>query len=419
MSTGQAPRAPSGGRLARNLRLLAAFRALQMAMFPIAIVPLYWRDELGFTVAEIFLVHALFGLFTACLEFPGGYLADRIGYRTAMGVASGCSLLGWLALGSASGFTSVLAGEFLLACSLSLTSGTDAALLYESLVGLGRESEFARWFGRNRSLGAASEGTAALAAGMLYAVWPPLPFFVQALVWLVNAAIVLALVEPHRELAEAGSVAARVRAIFAFAAIQSKTLRASMAVTLVLGLSTFIPVWIFALYAEHAGVSAAWIGVLWAGANYTVAIGNWLGDRTAETFGEIGALTISLACIGLGLAGMGLIASVGGVFFYSALCLGRGLYSPVLGQIQQRLIPSSDRASLLSINSLLFRAVFFGLGPLVGAGIDAAGERRTLLVTGAVFVPLAAVSLVWLARVLTRDAGADGGPARNVRLSSR
>ena len=194
MSAGHDPSTPNGRLLARNLRLLAAFRVMQMAMFPIAIVPLYWRDELGFTVAEIFLVHALFGLFTACLEFPGGYLADRIGYRTAMGVASLCSLAGWLVLGGASAFGMVLVGEFLLACSLSLTSGTDAALMYESLAGLGRESEFARWFGRNRSLGAASEGTAALAAGLLFSLWPPLPFFVQALLWVVNAMIVFALV---------------------------------------------------------------------------------------------------------------------------------------------------------------------------------------------------------------------------------
>lgn len=419
MSPGPGAATPSATRLVRNVPLLAAFRALQMAMFPIAIVPLYWRDELGFSVAEIFLIHALFGLFAACLEFPGGYLADRIGYRRAMGVASACSLLGWLTLGGADGFAAVLAGEFLLACSLSLTSGTDAALLYESLVSLDRESEFARRFGRNRSLGAASEGTAALAAGLLYALWPPLPFYVQASIWIVNGAIVLALVEPRRAPTGDVPVLARVRAIFGFAAIRSPTLRASIVVTLVFGLSTFVPVWIFALYAERAGVSPGWIGVLWAGANYTVALGLWLGDRTAETFGVIGALAISLACIGLGFAGMGLVASVGGVFFYGALCLGRGLYGPVLGHVQQRLIPSADRASLLSINSLLFRAVFFGLGPLVGAGVDRFGERETLLLAGLGFVPIGVVALVWFARRLAGDARGGDAAAPGLTPSSR
>ncbi|MCZ6569687.1 MAG: MFS transporter [Deltaproteobacteria bacterium] len=153
----------------RNLQLLCGFRAFQMTMFPIAIVPLYWRGELGFSMSEIFLLQALFGLFAACLEFPLGYVADRIGYRLAMLLATACSGTGWILLGVADGFWVVLLAELALAFSLSLTSGTDAALMYESLVELDREPEFARWFGRSRSIGAAAEGTAALAAGFLFA----------------------------------------------------------------------------------------------------------------------------------------------------------------------------------------------------------------------------------------------------------
>lgn len=403
MTLGATPDGHRTRRLVRNLRLLVVFRALQMAMFPIAIVPLYWRDDLGFSVATIFLIHALFGLFAACFEFPGGYLADRIGYRRAMAVATLFSLTGWLVLGSASGFAVVVAGELLLACSLALTSGTDAALLYESLDELGREDEFARWFGRNRGVGAVSEGTAALAAGLLYSIWPPLPFFVQAGVWAVNAVVVVWLVEPRRTRAPEQPVLARVRSIFAFAAIHSRTLRASIAVVLALGLTTFVPVWIFALYAEGVGVAPSWIGVLWAGANYTVALGLWMADRTAEALGTIGTLVASLAVIALGFVGMGFSHAAGGVFFYAAICLGRGLNGPVLGHIQQRLIPSADRASLLSINSLLFRATFFLIGPMVGAGVDAYGEHRVLLLAVALSAPISALAIAWLARRLVRE----------------
>lgn len=106
-------------RLGRNLRLLCVFRGLQMTMLPIAIVPLYWRDDLGLSMTEIFLIHALFGLFAACLEFPGGYLADRMGYRASLCLATACSALGWIVLGFADGVGVILMGELLLACSLS------------------------------------------------------------------------------------------------------------------------------------------------------------------------------------------------------------------------------------------------------------------------------------------------------------
>ena len=52
-------------RLEGNLRLLCGFRILQMTMLPVAIAPLYWRDELGLDMADIFAIHAIFGLFVA------------------------------------------------------------------------------------------------------------------------------------------------------------------------------------------------------------------------------------------------------------------------------------------------------------------------------------------------------------------
>ncbi|MBW2233130.1 MAG: MFS transporter [Deltaproteobacteria bacterium] len=385
-------------RLERNLRLLCGFRALQMMMLPIAIVPLYWRDDLGLSMTEIFLIHALFGLFAAILEFPGGYLADRIGYRAALRVATGCSAIGWIVLGSADGIVVILLGELLLACSLSLSSGTDAAILYESLLELDRESEFGRWFGLSRSLGAAAEGTAALAAGLLYSIWPPLPFFLQAGLWGFNALIAFALIEPVRH--HVGEIAgrARVRAIFHFAAVRSPRLRASIAAVLALALATFIPVWIIAIYAENAGIAVAWIGPLWAAANYTVAFGHWASDRVAETLGTTPTLLLSAGLIGLGLAGLGSSHAVGGFLFYYAICLARGLNSPVLSHVQQRVIPSSDRASLLSINSLLFRATFFLLGPLIGLGMDRLGEHVVLWVSGLIMTPISVGSVLWLAR---------------------
>ena len=382
--------------LARNLRLLCVFRALQMAMFPIAIVPLYWRDELGLNMTEIFVLQGLFGLFVACFEFPGGFIADRIGYRSALGCATGFSALGWIVLGGAEGFNSALAGEALLAVSLALSSGTDSALLYESCVELGEEESFSRWFGRSRSIGAAAEGTAALAAGLLYSIWPPLPFYLQAVIWGMNALVVLALVEPARHPPSSDHAWQQVREIFAFAIWRSPQLRASIAAVTLVGLSTFAPVWMVAIYAENSGISPTWIGPIWAAANYTVALGLATSSHTAKRLGTFPTLAVSVGLITLGLAGMGASHAIWGVAFYFAVCLGRGLHGPVLNHLQQRLIPSRDRASLLSINSLLFRLAFVGLGPLLGIGIDNFGEHPVLWAVAAVSLPLSAASLAWL-----------------------
>ena len=386
-------------RLARNLALLSGFRMLQMAMFPVSIVTLYWRDELGFSMADTFAVQAIFGLFAAALELPGGYVADRIGYRVSLLLAVAFSLGGWIGLAQAQGFAQVVAAEALLAASLSLTSGTDAALMYESLLELGRETEFARWYGRSRSLGAAAEGTAALCAGPLFAVAATLPFYAQAAAWAINGALALAMIEPARSHGAPQTTGERIRAIAHLAAVASPRLRASLAPVLALSLSTFIPVWMFAVYAEDSGITPSWIGAVWAAANYAVAIGMWWSDRAGAALGPVGALSACTAAIAVGYVGMGATHASFGFVFYYAICLARGVNGPILSHIQQRLIPSSDRATLLSINSMLFRATFFVLGPAIGAAIDGVGQHGVLLLCAAVLTAISWVTLRWLSRV--------------------
>jgi len=398
-------------RLEANLRLLAAFRALQMTLFPVAIVTLFWRDELGLSMAEILLLQALFGLFTAILEFPGGYVSDRLGYRRALAGAVACSLLGWLLQGLAVGFWSVLVAELALAFSLSLSSGTDAALLYESLLELGREDEFARWFGRTRSFGAASEGTAALLVGVIYALAPRLPFFVQMTVWIANGWIVWRLTEPVRERGRAHETWGHVQTLLAYA-LRTRVLRAAIASGLVLALSTFVPVWIIAIYAENAGVPVPWIGPIWAAANYAVALGTWFSDRLGGLLGLVPALSGCAVAIGAGLLGLGATTAFYGFAFYFLVCLARGVNGPLLTHVQQRYIPSSDRASLLSLGSLLFRGGFFVLGPALGLALDRYGEHAVLAAAGAVSLPLCGAALAWLAAALRTEPDPGPGGAR-------
>jgi len=383
-------------RLRRNLPLLCGFRALQMTLFPVAVITLFMTAHLGLTLTDVFILQALFSLFTALLEFPGGYVADRIGYRRSMLLACGASMAGWCVYSFAASFEVIVVAELLLATSLALTSGTDTALMYESLVELDEESSFARWLGRSRSLGAVSEGSAALAAGVMFAFDPRLPLYAQTLVWIPNAVIVLLLVEPQRARAAPQRAWAHARELLHFAASRSPRLRATIVTQVALGLSTFAPVWIIAVYAERAGLAVVWIGPLWAVANYAVALGNITSDRWERSRGLHATLLGSVLLVALGYAGLGLTHAVFGFVFYYAICMGRGLASPVLNHAQQRLIPSSDRAALLSINSLLFRASFAILGPVFGIAFDTWGEHAVLGAMGTLFLAASLASLSWL-----------------------
>ena len=116
-----------------NIKKLYAFSFLQMSLFPMAIITLFWKDQIGLSLTEILLLQGIFSIAMVIMEYPSGYLSDRIGYRAALNLASLLGIIGWGLYTIADSFTQVLIAEIILGFSISFISGSDSALLYESL----------------------------------------------------------------------------------------------------------------------------------------------------------------------------------------------------------------------------------------------------------------------------------------------
>lgn len=387
--------------LARNPPRLAAYNGLQMMLFPVAIVTLYQREEIGLDMTGILLLQAFFGLAMAILEFPSGYLADRIGYRRTLILASAISVLGWTLYMLADDFVSLLVAEVVLGFSLALISGCDSALLYESLVETGQEREFTRWTGRVRFVGQGSEGTAALFAGVLFAISPQLPFLLQIPVWIANLFVAVGLSEPARHVPAEKNHFQHMVKIARGALIERPELRAIIALTVILGLSSFALVWVVPLYAVEAGLPVAWIGPMWTAANYVVAASALASDRLDKRLGTSNLVLLGIFLVAFGYAGLASVHAWWGFGFYFAVAAIRGLVAPALLHREQRLIPTADRASFLSLRSLIFRLSFLVLGPVVGVGIDEFGNHPALAVTGTLLV-VSCLAAWWQARPALR-----------------
>jgi hypothetical protein len=184
-------------------------------------------------------------------------------------------------------------------------------------------------------------------------------------------------------------------------------LRALFFVGIALSLATFVPVWLIQLYASEAGVPIAWLGAIWAAANYVVAIGSLASAETARRFGANRLLLLCAALTGVGYFGLGSTHALWGFAFYFAFSACRGLSAPILAHEEQLLIPSGDRASLISMRSLLFRLCFAVAGPAAGIAIDERGQHDVLLVLGALFLSLSLLGCAWLWRHPSKDESRD------------
>lgn len=384
--------------LRRNLGLLCAFHGLQMSLFPMAVITLFWKFEIGMSLTEIMLLQGFFGFILALFEFPSGYLADRIGYRRSLVVASGFFVLAWTTYVFATSIPHAILAELAMGVGMSLVSGSDSAMLYESLLATDREPEFAKWSGRMNFFGQSCEGATALVAGALFAWWTRSVFVAQVIVWLIAGGVALAMVEPGRLKPQLGNNVAQVRAMVRHVFVENRPLTAVVFTTIVLGMSSFVPVWTIQLYATEAGLAKSWLGPIWATANFTVAIFALISPWAEATLGRRRLLMLLVALILVGYLGMGLTHAPWGVLFYFVLTAMRGLFGPALHHVENRLIPSSDRAGMLSLRSLVFRLSFLAIGPTVGLLMEKNGQHPILLGLGVAFTSLASLGLVWMIR---------------------
>jgi len=371
-----------------NPRLLVALSALQFTLFPMPIITLFWTDQIGMSLTDVMTLQAIFGLAVVLCEFPSGYLADRVGYRTSLLVGACFATVGWVAYTRADSFGGVAAAEILQGVGTAFVSGADRALLWTSLEATGRAGAYTRWEGRLRAAGQTTEALTATAGGWLYAIHPRLPFWLQVPVATLGLLTVVVLREgPRARSTEHRSHLARAWHIVRFALWRHRRLRAAMALAVALGLASFVMVWLIQPYMQGRGIPVSWFGPLWAAAHLWLAAVSLASARVA---GAVGVRTSLLGCCLLapiGYVGLAAVGSGWGVVFYLFFMTLRGLQGPILGRVMQAAAPPEDRASVLSLAALLFRLSFVVAGPLVGALVDRTGMDAALTV-------LAGVSLV-------------------------
>lgn len=413
------PVRPDAERLRRNVAVIRVMNFLWMfiVLMPV-IVPFF--EELGLTAGEVFEVQAIFGLAIVLLEVPTGYVSDLVGRR-------GCLILAGLLHGVAftlllvvSGFWGVALFQVVAALGVCLFSGTDVALLYDSLEALGEHDDRRRslglrvfWMQAGETLAALTGGWIALVGLRRVAEW-------NAIVGWLPLFAALLLVDVPTQRMERGSHTQNFQRIRRALFQQDPEVRLVLVALVAYGLSTLLAVWAFQGFWEHLEIDVLWFGYLWAGYNLVVAL---VGRIAHSIEGRIGprptVASIALLPV-LGYGGMALLAatmgagsSLGGAILGVALGLcfqvGRGLTQVVLKDELNRRTDPEMRATANSVSSLGVRLGYALYGPFLGHWIDAYGYGRAFGITAAGYAVIALLVAVPLAGVLARQAQPSAG----------
>jgi MFS family permease len=375
----------------RNVPTAYLASCLKNLQFFGAISVPFFIDWLRVDYTRLFALQAWFLFWVFTLEIPTGVVADKFGRKIS--VAIGCLLFGadMLVFGLVRNYPILFVGEFLGAIGMTLMSGAEQALLYDSLVALKLQDRARHYFSRYDAAGtlgmllAFPVGSFVASLGR-YPQMIPAPFIMSAASAALAAAAYLSMEEPSRTKPREGFLRMGVdglRTLFVH-----RELRAYVLNAVTISAVTFFAFWLYQPIARRAGLGVAWLGVLAAGFNLfsTILLAN--SARLEALVGLRRLLFLSAVVPAALFAALGLVyhaAFIVPALFVLVGC--RMIRIPMLNDLINRHIESDNRATVISAVSLLERFVTFALYPLVGWLMDASLDRAlyVLAVLCAVF----------------------------------
>ena len=134
-------------RIERNIPKNYLYVLLSNTSLSEAIWMLYlaWR---GLTLFQIGLVESVFHVTSLLMEVPTGIVADRFGRRTSRLLSRIMAMIGTLLMIASRSFWGFALAFVFVALGYNLESGAGDALVYDSLVQVGRQDRFMRVKGR-------------------------------------------------------------------------------------------------------------------------------------------------------------------------------------------------------------------------------------------------------------------------------
>jgi MFS family permease len=372
-------------RLRANLPKLNLLAALRGALLIVPVLVPFFQ-EYGLSLTEIFWLQAIFGIAVALFEVPSGYFSDSIGRKASLVIGAIGVTLGFGAYALASNFWGFLVGELILAVGCGFISGSDSAIVFDTLVELDEEDRYASSYGRQRSLANFSEAASSIAGAALAVVSLHLPLFLQVGVCALSIPVALSLTEPKRQrFSHAAGPWAGMLDIVKEALGLRREIRQLIVLSAVLMTATLTMVWFTQPWLGEAQIPLAAFGIVWAALRIGVGVSALCAARLEASLGfnrTVALMLIVLAC------GFGLCAWQQSAWLIPALLafsFVRGTSLIVFSEAINRATPSDRRATVLSIESLLCRLLFAPLAPLVGWVADAYSLSTAIALSGAVF----------------------------------
>ena len=321
----------------------------------------------GYSLVEIGLAESAFHLTSLLFEIPSGVMSDVFGRKRVLLLSQACSLISELLMLLSRSLPEIMIAMVFCALGYNFASGTREALAYDSLETAGRAAEYDRYAAADMGIYRVANACATLGAGLALTLGYRRAYALDILLGLLAFAVTLRLRDAAAQQVQPPAcqrMTACLRESMRFLSQSRQALRLISINAIVGAGATLLRFFLQARLTQY-GMPDALLGP----ALFIMGLGGALGARCAAwlrgwPYRRIWRLTalITLAC---------LLLSLRHELWLMCLC---GFAAAVMDDwLEVRtdaalnaLVPSAQRATLISVSSLCFSLVMLILSPLMG-----------------------------------------------------
>ncbi len=379
--------------MCRNVKVYPWFKMFfnLIIIGPILVPFMLWK---GLSYAEIMLLQSISAISVFIFEVPTGAIADKVSRKLSLVLSGFFAVFGLLFYILFKSFLLFAVAEILFGIGLTLSSGSDSALLYESLAKSQKKDEYQNHEGHAASLCFIGQAIGGVLSAFLFKYNPNLPFIISIGNLFVAIIFSFKFEETEREKSEHKYVIHVLKSI----KISIKTPRILWTV-LFAGLMGFVyrtSFWLYQPYFKLADIDIQWFGLIFAYFNIVAAFSSkYLVKKFHKTRPRKIFLVLILIMAGSFLVPM-IFFSPFMIIVLASQQIVRGMYRPTLRFYINHQISDKYRATVISLVSLSASLCFAILSPIVGLALDHKGTPFTYVWMG--IITLAGTLILWTLR---------------------
>ena len=181
----------------RNISLMYIIWFCRRLLFSIAITYLFY-NHYGLWPTELFIVQSVFSIGMVFLEIPTGFISDKFSRKLSLVIWLLLSSIGFVVYSQGSNLLHFILSELILVLWYACFSGTDTAILYDSIAHDWDIKQYKKYSWRYNSIGSLAE-----AIGWIWGVYIgvyglSIPFLLDGIFIFFAFIISLFLIEPPR-----------------------------------------------------------------------------------------------------------------------------------------------------------------------------------------------------------------------------